>query len=204
MKKGWLLLFLLAFFTIPVAAQQVDDGTPVSPPPQYATDAVFAVVTVPRANVRAYPDVDLGGVITVVTLGQRFSVLATNEDESWYLIDLGYTSGWIFGGIVLVANPDDIAIRPGDDENLAACASASTIFAPGTGVNAAGVEVRFGPGVGTIIIQRLPLGSPVEIVARSYPGTWVFVNYGASGSGWVNVFNIAFPEGCQLFRLPVR
>jgi len=203
MKKAWLLL-LFALLAIPVSAQQQDDGVPVIPPPQYATDAVVAVISVPRANVRGYPDVEIGGVITVVTLGQRFSVLATNEDESWYLIDLGGTTGWIFGGIVLVANPDEIAIRPGDDENLAACASATTVYAPGTGVRSGGVEVRFGPGVSTIIIQRIPVGTPVEIQARSYPGTWVFVNYGASGRGWVNVFNIAFPEDCQLYLLPVR
>jgi len=203
MRTLWTIALLLVL-ALPISAQSVDDGTPVSPPPQYATDAVVAVVAVPRANVRAFPDVNLGGVITVVTLGQRFSVLATNEDESWYLIDLGGITGWIFGGIVLVANPEDIAIRPGDDENLEACASASTIFAPGTGVTGAGVEVRFGPGVSTVIIARLPLGTPVAIQARSYPGTWVFVNYGVNGSGWLNVFNIAFPEGCQLYRLPVR
>lgn len=203
MRKFWLLAFLL-MLAFPTAAQQADTGTPISPPPQYATDAVIAVVAVPRANVRAYPSVELGGVITVVTLGQRFSVLATNEDESWYLIDLGATTGWIYGGIVLVANPEEIAERPGDDQNLAACASASTIYAPGTGVNGAGVEVRFGPGVSTVVIQRLPLGTPVSIQARSFPGTWVFVTYGNAGSGWINVFNIAFPPGCLLFRLPVR
>lgn len=203
MRRLWIIVLLL-LVAIPISAQQQDDGVPYSPPPQYATDAVVAIITVPRANVRAYPDVSIGGVITVVTLGQRFSVLATNEDESWYLIDLGGTTAWIYGGIVLVANPEEIAIRPGDDENLAACASASTIYAPGTGVDSGGVEVRYGPGVSTIIIQRIPVGSPVTIQARSYPGTWVFVDYGTSGSGWINVFNIAFPEGCQLYRLPVR
>ena len=122
------LICLILLLTIPsISAQPDEDG--VYLPPQYATDETFALVAVNRANLRTAPSITEGVVVDIARWGDRYPIVGIfytgdmtvrepgtdefvfddpNEREVWYLLDTGNGQVWIFGGVVLVSNPDPL------------------------------------------------------------------------------------------------
>lgn len=189
MMRIVLLALLLVGVVLPLHAQEgeiLPDN--VFPPPHYATEETFALVAVPRLNVRNYPSTELGSVIGLVRLGERYQILGWNEDESWLFLQIGAGQGWVYAPLVLIANPDGI---PSDE-------------APPPLVTAIGnVELRFLPGEGSFILFRAPAGAQLTVLSRNYYGTWLFVEYDRVRA-WVNLLDVALPEGFNLYALPVR
>ena len=194
--------------------------------PHFATGETFALVWVDKANLRTMPSIDEGRVADIAYAGDRFPILGAyyseestvidpdsdfgafvyddpGEREVWYLIQVPSGAAWIFGGVVLVANPDQLPIglrelTPEEEAYL----QQQLFEATGTVGVSNTIRLRSGPGTnhGTIGVVNYP--GRVRIIGRNLYGTWAYVS--SSGRlGWVHSGFLAFPPGYQFGDVPV-
>jgi len=75
------------------------------PPTPTPTPKPFAVVNADRLNVRAGPDTAFTR-LTQIQRGERYRILASNPDRTWWMIRLKDDSkGWVYGELVTVEGP---------------------------------------------------------------------------------------------------
>lgn len=175
-------------------------------PPQFATDGIFVVVAEPRVNVRTLPDVIEGQIVRVVTLGQRFPLVASNADRSWWLIDIGGYLGWIINGAVWESNPQLVPVvgeeplEPTEFQNF--LVQLQLTYAYNTVGVSDTVNIRRVPSSESHIVGRVPVDERAVPVGRNLAGTWVLVNYNGT-LGWVDARWIIPPPTINLGALPV-
>lgn len=174
--------------------------------PQFATDGVFVVVAEPRVNVRTLPSVIDGQVVRVVTLGQRFPLIASNDDRTWWLIDIGGYQGWIINGAVWESNPQ--LVIPQSQQVLEPSPFQLYLVAlqVGYAYNSVGmvdnVNIRRIPSEESHIVGRVPVDARAVPVGRNLAGTWLLVNYNGT-LGWVDARLVLPPPTINLGALPV-
>lgn len=221
-----LLLFIVAPSVLAQGFPAPPDPDPDFPPPQFATELTFALVSVPRANLRTAPSTTNSVVVDIAFWGERYPIVGAfypgesmvidpdtadfvfddpDEREVWYLLDVGSGEVWIFGGLVLIANPDELPdfeagreLTPEEqarlDEQLA--------FASGTLALRNNARLRNGPGTNFDVITIAPYASRVAVIGRNAFGTWVLVDYNGT-QGWVSIYLLAAPQGYDLQAVPV-
>lgn len=116
--------------TVPIAEEAADAAPAEEDPVEEAPVAEELPTVTVDANLRAGPGTDfdvIGGTVT----GQTLTIVARNEESSWFLLDNG---GWV--SATLVANAPDSATIPLDDEIPPAPATETTATEPITGTAA--------------------------------------------------------------------
>jgi uncharacterized protein YraI len=197
-RFGWILL--LAALIVPVSAQQTNSSFPA---PHYATEETFALIAVPRANLRSAPNVETGRIFAIVVLGDRYRIVNVTEARDWYQIEYGSSRGWISADVILVANPDTVnAVAETNDEFQRNVDAQIAYFQNTIGVRGA-LSIRSGPG--TTFGRRgvIPASGRVTILGRNGFGTWFFVDYNGI-QGWVSGAYLLFPPGYTFDRIPQR
>jgi uncharacterized protein YgiM (DUF1202 family) len=201
--KYWLFIFCLLLLVLPVAAQAT--ATPTAPrelPPHYATDQVMLIVVYPRVNMRTAPTTG-SAVVRIARLGDRYSIIGTDETEQWFLVEAGSGVVWIHYGSVLTANAENLErIGENPSPEFIASVNAQVAFNSVTiGVRGA-LNIRSGPSADTAIIGRVPADGRVFIQGRDGFGIWMLVNYNGT-VGWVNTAYLALPLGFLFDSVPV-
>jgi uncharacterized protein YgiM (DUF1202 family) len=196
-------IFCSLLLALPVAAQS--RATPTAPrelPPHYATDQVILVVVYPRVNMRTAPTTD-SAVVRIARLGDRYSIIGTDETKQWFLIEVGSGVVWIHYGSVLTANAENLE-RIGENPSPEFIASVNAQVALNSvtvGVRGA-LNIRSGASPDTAIIGRVPADGRVFIQGRDGFGIWMLINYNGT-VGWVNTAYLALPPGYRLDLVPI-
>ncbi|MCA9888489.1 MAG: SH3 domain-containing protein, partial [Anaerolineae bacterium] len=176
---------------------------PVSPPPQFATDATVASIDVYRLNVRSAPSTD-STVLTIVEYGEIYPIVQRSEDGGWYLIQIGNLRGWVSAPLVIAANVGDVpslqdlrelAVQEAVDRFLAN--TFNTVLTTGN------LNMRSGPGQNFPIVWRIPAGGRATLVGRDAYGIWWQVNF-AGITGWVSSQYLIFSTNTNLALVPIR
>lgn len=194
--------------------------------PHFATGETFALVWVERANLRTQPSTEEGRVVSIALAGDRFTILGAyypeentvidpdsdfgelvfddpNEREVWYLIKVRGGAAWIFGGVVLVANSDQLPIGERDLTPEEEAYLQQQLFqATGTVGVSNTIRLRSGPGTNFGVVDVVDYPGRVRIMGRNAYGTWAYVEY-SGRLGWVSSFYLAFPPGYQFGDIPV-
>jgi uncharacterized protein YgiM (DUF1202 family) len=201
--KYWSFIIGLLLLALPVTAQS--RATPTAPrelPPHYATDQVILVVVYPRVNMRTAPTTN-SAVVRIARLGDRYSIIGTDETKQWFLIEVGSGVVWIHYGSVLTANAENLE-RIGENPSPEFIASVNAQVALNSvtvGVRGA-LNIRSGASPDTAIIGRVPADGRVFVQGRDGFGIWMLVNYNGV-VGWVNTAYLALPPGYRLDLVPV-
>lgn len=195
--KRLLLILSLLFWGISAQAQQT------VPPPQAATEQRLASIEVYRANIRSAPNLD-SLVITVVEIGERFPIVGTNEDNTWWQIALRGTTGWVRGDLVAVINADGTPlytrVREAQIIELSRQFAQSNAIYIGVPRN---LNVRRGPGTNFGIVGRIPYDQQAILLGRNQFATWWFVEW-AGLRGWVSGAHVALPPDLNFNSIPLR
>lgn len=226
-----IFLFLLAFLMpLPMVSPvfgQYPTFTPTSyyPPPQYASGETFALVSVPRANLRTAPSTTEGIVVDVAVYGERFKIVGIfypgenivhdvdadsfvfdeedGEREVWYLVETNGGEAWIFGGVVLISQPDGL---PGIERTLTPEEQANIDNQLAEAANSVGViaslNMHSSPSVDATVVGYIPYGQRATVIGRNENGTWLYVSYNGV-SGWVSIYYIIPPMNYRLDAVPI-
>ncbi len=194
-------------------------------PPQWAVGDTFAMVTVPRANLRSAPSTEEGVVADIAISGERFMIVGLfypgesivrdpetddfvfddpGEREVWYLIDTGGGAAWIFGGLVIVANPetlDRFETRTLTAEEQAYIDSQLAVAANTINVRYTS-RLRSGPGTDYSQVGIIPFQARVSIIGRNEFSTWFYINYNGM-QGWLSFSLLALPGDFDATAIPI-
>ena len=219
------LICLILLLAIPsISAQPDEDG--VYLPPQYATDETFALVSVNRANLRTAPSITEGVVVDIARWGDRYPIVGIfytgdmtvrepgtdefvfddpNEREVWYLLDTGNGQVWIFGGLVLVSNPDPLedlidnrTLTPEQQASI----DAQLAFASGTLGVRNNTRLRSAASTDSSQVGIIPFDGRVTVIGRNEFSTWFYVDYNGR-AGWVNFALLVIPTGYNAQAVPI-
>lgn len=224
MKKTILISLILLLIIPSIYAQPDEDG--VYLPPQYASDATFALVSVNRANLRTAPSMTEGVVVDIATWGERYAIVGIfytgdmtvidpdteefvfddpNEREVWYLLETGIGQVWIFGGLVLISNPDPLDDLI-DNRTLTAEQQASIdaqlAFASRTLGVRDNTRLRSAPSTGSAQVGIVPFDGRVTVIGRNEYSTWFYVDYNGN-TGWVSFSLLATPRDYNAQSVPI-
>jgi hypothetical protein len=83
--------------------------TPTRTPTKTPTPQPMAIVDTETLNVRGGPGTDYD-ILGVVNKGDELVIVGRLADNSWYQIDYKRQKGWIFGGLVIAENADDVPV----------------------------------------------------------------------------------------------
>lgn len=200
-------------------------ATEIASPPHWATGETLAFVSVNRANLRSQPDVEAGLVVDIAIWGERYPIVGVyypgestvrepesddfvfddeGEREIWYLIDVNGGAAWIFGGLVIVANPETLDAF--ENRNLTAeqqaYIDAQIEFASNTVAMRYTGRLRSGPSTNTSQVGIIPFGSRIYIVGRNPYSTWFYVDYDGT-RGWVSGSVLIIPNGFDATAVPI-
>lgn len=144
------------------------------------------VQTEGRVNMRTEPDIN-SQLLYQVPAGETMSVLGVSTDREWYHIRLGNgETGWMSAEL-LVQNVGIIQhvydITPVPPQRYGELASQASIIV-GQGGN-----LREAPDVGFSVMETIPYGAEVELLARSPYSPWVKVDTG-DGVGWMALITL--------------
>lgn len=194
-------------------------------PPHWAVGDTFALVSTGRANLRSAPSTEEGIVADIALYGERFQIVGIfypgesivrdsetddfifddpNEREVWYLIETGGSAAWIFGGLVIVANPETLDAL--ENRNLTAEEQAyiesQLAFAGNTISLRYTSRLRSGPGTNFAQIGIIPFQSRISLIGRNQFSTWFYVDYNGN-QGWLHFSLLAFPSEFDTRTLPL-
>lgn len=194
-------------------------------PPHWAIGDTIAFVSTARANLRSAPDTEIGVVADIVIYGERFPIVGIfypsestvrdpetddfifddpGEREVWYLVEANGGAGWIFGGLVIVANPETLDAL--ENRTLTAEEQAyidsQLDYAGNTFSVRYTSRLRSGPGTNFAQIAIIPFQSRISIIGRNQFSTWFYVDYNGS-QGWLHFDLLAFSANFDARAVPI-
>lgn len=230
--KRFFAFILLVLLALPFGAGSPVMGqfptftpSPFFPPPHYASGETFALVSVGRANLRTAPSTTEGRVVDIAIYGERFRIVSLfypeenivrdvdantfvfdpedEEREVWYLVEVNGGQAWIFGGVVLISQPDGL---PSLERTLTpeeqAAIDAQLVYASNSVGVIASLNIHSAPSVDGGIVGVVPYGQRATVIGRNEYGTWLYVSYNGV-SGWVSTYYIIPPMNFRLDAVPI-
>ena len=119
-------------------------------------------------------------------------------------METGGSAAWIFGGLVIVANPETLDAfenRTLTDEQQAYIDS-QLAFAARTISLRYTSRLRSGPSTSFSQIGIIPFQSRVSIIGRNALSTWFYIDYNGQ-QGWLNFSLLYIPEGFDATAIPI-
>jgi len=144
------------------------------------------VVSRGAVNLRTGPSTNTS-IITQVSAGVTMTILGQNPNRDWYHVRLPVgVTGWMYGEL-LTQNHGDIVktynSTPQPAQRLGPLGQTATVLA------ATGATVRRDPDVQFGAIDIIPLGTQVDLLARSPYSPWVKVRSDQT-EGWVALITL--------------
>lgn len=165
-------------------------AAPANPPP--ATTSAFGTVSSFRLNVRDAPTTD-ASVILRIDQGAQYPIVGRNADTSWWQIDLGGRTGWVFARFFDATNASNVPVvsSVGTQPDVVLTGQVLTTTAR--------VNLRSGPGRSNAVLAVLPQGTQADIAGQNSTGDWIQVQY----SGLVGWVSTTFSTGYTQSSIPV-
>ena len=137
-------------------------------------------------NMRAAPAID-SRLLFQVPAGETMSALGISEDREWLHIRLGNgETGWMSAEL-LAGSLGEIEtvydLTPAPPQRYGVHARRATVKVP------AGGNLREAPDTAFRVLRTLPVGMPLELLARSPYSPWVKVRAGEQ-TGWMALFTL--------------
>ena len=155
-----------------------------------------ATVTAPRLNVRNRPNIG-GAIVTKINRLENHAVVGRNASNTWILLDVNGTFGWVNRDFVTVEAPIGLPIV-GDVPPILPPAT-EYIIATATPFN---VNIRQGPGVRFADIGSFPRGAEAKVVGRTADNNWWLIEYNGI-RGWVAAAFAQIQANADTSVLPV-
>lgn len=158
-----IFVMLIAFFPNMAHAQsnQPDSN-------ETALQGVASATTRNAINVRSGPDSGFW-VVGVLAANETVPILGVNASGTWWLINTGFTQGWVADSVVTTSNTTGVPVQSVGESIV---------------VTTGELNVRTGPGIGASTIGLAVNGSRLFVIGRSNDGAWLNVRT-QFGTGWV-------------------
>jgi len=182
----------------PLSSQDSDAHNKTTTPEPNTTDELELKVILNSINVRSGPGVDHEPISTLMK-NDVVSVFSTNEDETWYEVDLGNGStGWV-GSTVVEIIEGQTALASLDQSPTLTPARDGAILR----VVLSSVNIRSGPGTNYSIKGNLNHDETVKVIARTESGEWYNVKLDNGQTGWLGA-RVTEPLNQQAFlQVPI-
>jgi uncharacterized protein YraI len=180
-----------AYLDFNMSGPGLDTSAPAPVPP--SDGAATATINTGRLNVRSEPSVS-GAIVTRVSRGQSFPVVATNADRSWVQLNVNGIVGWVNVRYVRLNNAGNV---PAPNNPAPPAATGYTLIATPFTVN-----IRSGPGSRFDDIGNLRVDQQAQVVGRNAANTWWQINY--SGIvGWVSTVYTRVDPAPDVNSIPI-
>lgn len=162
-------------------------GVPTATPniPTSSPTGLYATVTASRLNVRNIPSASNSTVLTRVSGGEIYAVLAYSPDNNWVQINANGVTGWV-------------SLRFVNISNTAGVTSPTGVVA----VTTTSVNMRQGPDASANRILTIPSYIQLPVIGRNASNTWWQVTYNGQ-IGWVSATYARVPANANLNAVPI-
>lgn len=167
-------------FSLSRLSDDIPGDTPDSP-------GATLTVTAGTLNVRDVPDVTTGIVLTQVSNGETYPILAYNSAADWYQIRVDGITGWVSGAYVIIDDP------PATDVPRLTGYTLTTT---------ANLNIRRGPGVGFGRIGLIDASDTAQIIGRNIDNSWWNVRYNEI-DGWVSAAYVTLDPQLDVDDVPI-
>lgn len=143
--------------------------------------------TTGAVNLRTGPSTDFG-VIVQVPAQTRVTLLGRNEPATWYHVRIpDGTTGWMLGELLIgdfsqVTSAYEATPQP--VQRLGDLGQKARVIAPN------GFDLRVAPDIGFPVINYVPPGAEVSLIARSPYSPWVEIHAADGVTGWIALLAI--------------
>jgi len=187
---GWVAQFLTTFVgTAPTIATLPLVQPPLAPPPTVPLQPALNVAT--DVNIRTGPSTAYPTIRTVVP-GTQMSVLGQDATGAWLFVQFGDgVQGWIARFLTnFTDSAPVVATPPLAQPPLAPPATLPVQIEQATPLQNGiwNVNIRSGPGTGYAVLRTVTSGTQMTILGQDTTGTWLFVQFGDGGQGWIARF----------------
>ncbi len=153
-----------------------------------------------RLNVRDIPNPFTGQVLTRVTEGDIYPVIARNTSNTWVQINVNGTVGWVNASYVAFNNATALPVI----QNPTSTSNTTPITATQYTVTATPftVNIRSGPGTNFDDIANFSVRDTAQVIGRNADSTWWQIRYEGI-VGWVSARYARIETGANIASIPV-
>lgn len=159
--------------------------TPTPNVPLTSPTGLYATVTASRLNVRNIPSATGSTVLTRVSGGEIYALLAYSPDNNWAQINVNGIAGWVNVRFI------NISTTAGVTSPTGVVATTTT-----------SVNMRQGPDASFSRILTIPNYTQLPVIGRNASNTWWQVTYNGQ-TGWVSATYAPIPATANLNAVPI-
>jgi len=163
----------------------IGSASPTPNIPTTSPTGLFAVVNTSRLNVRNIPNATGSTVLTRISGGEVYTLLAYSPDNNWAQLNVNGIVGWVNVRYVNITSTPNITSPTG----VIATTSAS-------------VNMRLGPDESFGRILTIPNFTQLPVIGRNSTSTWWQVTYNGQ-TGWVIAQYARIPGTTNINAIPI-
>jgi uncharacterized protein YraI len=162
-------------------------GAPTATPniPTTSPTGLYGVVNTSRLNVRNIPSATGSSVLTRVSGGEVYILLAYSTDNNWAQLNVNGIVGWVNVRYMNITSTPNVTSPTG----VVATTSAT-------------LNMRLGPDSSYGRIVTIPNYTKIAVIGRNASNTWWQVTYNGQ-TGWVSAQYAPVPSNSNLSAVPV-
>ncbi len=153
--------------------------------PTTSPTGLYGVVNTSRLNVRDLPTATGSTILTRISGGEVYSLLAYSTDNNWAQLNVNGIVGWVNVRYINITNTPVVTSPTG-------------VIATTT----ASVNLRLGPDSTYGKIVTIPNYMQIAVIGRNAASTWWQVTYNGQ-TGWVSAQYTRIPSGANLSAVPI-
>lgn len=197
-------------YRLPDGSVPSSDAGSINNPGGILSMSAQGTVTAGTLNVREVPSTS-GRVLTKIYFGQKYAVVGTNADRSWYQVNVGQFSGWVNARFLRISQ----AFVPVTAPTNAQLAVPNPVLPPApaavvpqavsTGyflTTTANVVIRNAPSTQATRGGLVPMSAQAEILGRNSTNSWWYVTQNLQ-VGWISGAYVLLPANMDLARVPI-
>lgn len=195
---------------LPDGSVPSSDAGSINNPGGILTMSAQGTVTAGTLNVREVPSTS-GRVLTKVSFGQKYAVVGTNADRSWYQIQVAQFTGWVNARFLRITQAS-IPVTAPTNAQLAVpnpvLPPAPAVVVPqaaSTGyflTTTANIVIRNAPSTQATRGGLVPMSAQAEILGRNSTNSWWYVTQNLQ-VGWISGAYVLLPANMDLARVPI-
>jgi uncharacterized protein YraI len=179
--------------SLSVAWQDVRTVTATPSGTNAPVTGITALVNTNILNVRSAPSTS-GIVLTKINRGQIYGVVGKSPDSTWVKLSINGQQGWASAAYLVISN---LPAVPVVDTTPVGINPTDTLVRTYARLN-----FRSAPATSASVLQILPVGLTLKVVARSADSAWLKVNYSGQ-DGWVARAFVQTVTPLNLVAIPV-
>ncbi len=162
----------------------------------YLAGTAEAEILAIRLNVRSRPDIS-GQVVVKVNRGESHAIVGRNASNTWILLDVNGTFGWVNRDYVDITALFDLPIV----NDIPPVIPPATDYILVT-ITPYPVKLRQGPGTQFPDLGTVPRGTDAKVVGRTFDNNWWQIDYNGV-RGWVAASFSRIQENAVIDSIPV-